>query len=255
MKDFFIELINRNEPLFWFGLCNLLAALVCIVLTQVDSTHVLGINAWIKPLKFFLSTLIFTWSIAWYMGYLQQSTAVSIYSWMLIIVFAFENACIVYQASQGQLSHFNISTSFNALLFSLMGVAITIFTLWTGYIGYLFFINNFPELPTAYVWGIRLGILFFVIFAFEGGVMAANLAHTVGSPDGGSGLPLTNWSTQYGDLRIAHFIGMHALQILPLLSFYFIKDTKIVVFIAIVYFLLTSYLFIQALSGKPFIKF
>ncbi len=255
MKDFLAELINRNKLLFWFGSLNLIGALICLILMQTDSTQVLGINAWIKPFKFFLSTLIFTWSIAWYMGYLQHAKAVSIYSWMAIVVFAFENACVVFQASQGQLSHFNISSSFNALLFSLMGLAITIFTLWTGYIGFLFFINNFPELPTAYVWGIRLGILFFVIFAFEGGVMAAQLAHTVGSPDGGSGLPLTNWSSQYGDLRIAHFIGMHALQILPLLSFYLIKNAKIVVLIAIGYFLFTSYLFMQAMSGMPFIKF
>lgn len=248
------ELFIRNAPLAVFGWICLLGALLCSILIFATDTQILGINAWIKPLKFFLSTVIFVWSMAWFLGYLEPSKSISIYSWVVIIVLSFELIYIAIQASKGQLSHFNISSSFHAKMFSLMGVAISIMTLCTLYIGWLFFARSFPELPIAYLWGIRLGIIFFVIFAFEGGMMGAKLAHTVGAADGGAGIKLLNWSLTHGDLRVAHFLGMHALQLLPLVGFYLLTSTKGLFIFAIVYFLLVSAVMVQALLGLPLLK-
>ncbi len=82
-------------------------------------------------------------------------------------------------------------------------------------------------------------------------MMASRLAHTVGAPDGGPGLAITNWSTGHGDLRVAHFLGMHALQLIPLFGYYVARRPRQVILLATGYFLLVTLLLAQALAGKP----
>ena len=253
IAGFFIQLKSRNPLLYSFGWLNIAGALICLVLTQFTSTEVMGINAYIKPMKFFTSIAVMAFTMSWYMVYLTNQRAVKTYSRVTVVTMIIELVIIVWQAANGRLSHFNVSTPLYGILFSMMGIAITVFTLWTLYIGILFFRQkNFPpSLTQGYIWGIRLGIIWFVIFAFEGGHMAANLAHTIGAADGGEGLPVLNWSKQYGDLRVAHFFGMHALQLLPLAGFYFAKQKGQMTTIAIVWLVFVALLYWQALTGHP----
>ncbi len=191
--------------------------------------------------------------MAWYCAYLPNFN-IQLFNWSTIILLGFEIVYIAFQASKGQLSHFNLSTPMYSVLYSMMALAATLVTIYTAYVGMLFFTNSFPNLPDYYVWSIRLGILIFVIFSFEGFVMGSKLTHTIGGPDGGPGIPLLHWSTKFGDPRVAHFIGMHALQVLPLLSYYFVKNTKAIFLVAFIYLILSIFTLIQALKGRPFIK-
>jgi NO-binding membrane sensor protein with MHYT domain len=76
----------------------------------------------------------------------------------------------------------------------------------------------------------------------------------VGALNDNSNLFIVGWSKTVGDLRVAHFIGMHALQVLPILSYYVLKNTKLTVGLSIIYGLLALLTLIQALQGKPLIK-
>jgi len=253
MIYFLEELKQRNETLFYYGLLCLFFSLVFLALTRISHVEVYNVNAWYKPFKFAFSTFLFAWAMAWYCWYLP-SFNIQLFNWAIIILLGFEIIYIAIQASKGQLSHFNLSTPLYSSLYSMMALAATLVTLYTAYVGFLFFNASFPELPTYYLWSIRLVILIFVVFSFEGFVMGSRLSHTIGGADGGAGLPLLNWSTKYGDPRVAHFIGMHALQVLPLLSFYVIKNTKITFAVSILYGLLALFTIARALQGKPLIK-
>jgi hypothetical protein len=252
MQLFLQELKSRNESLFYFGMICLLFSFVFLMLAKISNVQVFNVSAWYKPFKFAFSTFLYAWAMAWYCAYLPQFN-INLFNWSIIILLGFEIIYIAIQAQRGQLSHFNISTSFYATMYSLMAFAAGAVTIYTAYIGILFFKGDFTDLPTYYLWSIRLGIIIFVVFCFEGFVMGSKLTHTIGGPDGGAGLPLLNWSTKFGDPRIAHFIGMHALQVLPFLSFHVFKNTKATVALASVYAILATFTLIQALQGKPLI--
>jgi len=253
MIDFIHQIKQRNDTLFIYGLLCLLLSLVFIILTRYSSTHVYNVNAWYKPFKFAFSTFLFAWSMAWYCHYLPNFN-IKLFNWSVIVLLGFEIFYIAFQASKGQLSHYNISTPVYSALYSLMALAASAVTLYTAYIGLLFFIYDFPNLPNHYLWAIRLGIIIFVIFSFQGFAMGARLNHSVGAINDNSNWFIVGWSKTVGDLRVSHFIGMHALQVLPILSYYVLKNTKLTVGLSLVYGLLALAALIQALKGKPLIK-
>ncbi len=250
MIPFITELKTRNENLFYFGLLCLGFALLFLILTKITTTQVHGVNAWFKPFKFAFSVFSFSWAMAWYCSYLPDFN-IKPFNWTIIILLGFEVSYIAIQAGKGQLSHFNISTSFYSSLYTLMGLAAALVTIYTAYVGFLFFTQSFPTLPNYYVWAIRLGILIFVIFSFEGFLMGSRMNHNVGALNENSNWFIVGWSKTVGDLRVAHFIGMHALQVLPFISFYIFKNTKATIIISLLYGLLATFTLVQALQGKP----
>jgi hypothetical protein len=253
MIHFILNLKSRNETLFYYGLLCFVLSVVFLILTKYTNTQVYNVNAWYKPFKFAFSTFLFAWAMAWYCSYLPNFN-INLFNWTVILLLGFEIVYIAFQAGKGQLSHYNLSTPLYSALYSCMALAATAVTLYTAYVGVLFFKYDFPSLPNHYVWAIRLSIFIFVIFSFEGFAMGSKLNHSVGALNDNSNLFLVGWSKTVGDLRVSHFIGMHALQVLPILSFYVLKNTKLTVALSIVYGLLALMTLIQALNGRPLIK-
>ena len=254
MTSFLSELKSRGEVLYYFGLICLVLALVFIAMVSISDLQVKGVNAYWKPFKFAISIGLYAWTMVWLCSYLSNFN-LKLFSFFIVAALGFELIYIGVQAHRGQLSHYNLSTPFYNFMYVLMAGAAAAVSFYTAYIGFLFFKNDFPNLPASYLWGIRLGIIIFVIFSLEGFVMGSRLSHTIGGMDGGPGLPLVNWSTKFGDPRVAHFIGMHALQLLPLLSFYFIQNVTVVFIASTGYFLLAAFTLWQALAGRPLIGF
>lgn len=258
ISKFYAELIHRNRLLAYVGLAHLLLFFIFLGLSFIDQRTVLGSNAWIKPMKFAISIWIYLWTLGWYLYYLPDSKRwIRIISTGVAVAMIIEIICILIQAARGVRSHFNIDTPFDATIFSTMGIIIFLNTVFIVITTVLFFVKK-PALSNTYLLSIRLGLVLFLFASIVGGMMTRQMSHSVGIADGGAGLPFVNWSTQGGDLRIAHFIGLHALQILPFFAFLMekkhvrMKKTWTIAF-ALLYLGITLFLFWQAMTGRPLI--
>ncbi len=252
MKTLFARIRAISPALYWCGLAHLALFVLMIVIAQFDHRQLMGINLWTKPIKFAISIAIYclTWPLL--LQYLPFERLKKRFANFTVFAVTFEMLAIASQAARGQLSHYNTAGVYNSLLFSTMGVVIVSQTFFALYIGFRFFKVRAAEITPALLWAIRLGIIMAGVFALEGGVMASRLAHTVGAADGGPGLPFFNWSRIAGDLRIAHFLGLHALQLVPLfVIFSGIKNAKPAIIFALAYFVVVSLLFTNAMLGNP----
>jgi hypothetical protein len=261
-RELMREVYRRDRVLALMGWLHVALLVLFICIASFDGRTVTGVNPWLKPAKFAVSIAIYTFTLAWFLPYVSHYRRASrLISWGTAFVFIGEMICLISQAARGVPSHFNISTAYDARVFTTMGFLIILNTLFVLITLFLFFGKTAP-LPRAYLWGIRLGVLLFFIASIEGYAMINNMGHTVGMPDGGAGLPVVNWSTRAGDLRIAHFLGFHALQILPLAGYSFSRwrtdavRRRAVAFVfafGLIYFLIFSLLFLQASHGRPLI--
>ncbi|PSK97608.1 hypothetical protein [Cecembia rubra] len=224
MKQLIGEIFKRNKALARFGLINFAVFFFLMILSFFDGRTLLGTNLWFKPMKFALSIGLFSWTMAWFLAYIGRAAQVKKIQWTIILMMTIEQLIIIAQAARAELSHFNISSLLNNILFNIMGIAIfvnTIVVFWT-----FLLIRKEKNLPKGYKMGILSGMLIFCIASLQGFVMAANLGHTWGAADGQEGIFFLNWAKGYIDLRIFHFLGLHALQIIPLFAWYFAKDSS-----------------------------
>jgi hypothetical protein len=258
LPDLFKQLHARNAVLALTGWIMLVLLALMLLVAPFDSRTILGINPWIKPIKFAVSITIFVWTIAWFSAYVARfRKTLAVITWGIAIAMLAEIAVIMIQAARGTTSHFNDATTLDAALFSFMGNMIGLNTVMVFLMLILFCFR--VDLPGAYLWGIRLGLVIMLFASAEGGLIVMNKSHAVGVPDGGPGLPIVNWSTEAGDLRIAHFLGLHALQLIPLAGFIMSQRTALPNYariaatfaFAILYVATFAFLLMRALQAKP----
>jgi hypothetical protein len=225
---------RASPPLTAVGMLMLVAAGLSLAGVVADPRVIGGAPAWLKPFKFAISTAVYSLTLAWVFGRLTEWPRVRrVVGWTTAIVFVLEVAIVDVQAWRGTTSHFNNATALDRALFAVMGLAIVVQTLVSVAVAVALWRQRFSDRPLG--WALRLGMTLTIVGALSGGLMtrptAAQLAdaraggglpivgaHTVGAPDGGAGLPVTAWSREHGDLRMPHFLGLHAIQALALLA-------------------------------------
>ncbi|MEF9909744.1 hypothetical protein RJT17_05990 [Streptomyces sp. P5-A9] len=206
-------------------------AVVAAVGILVDDRVLAGAPIWAKPFKFALSFVVYALGVAWLLTLLTRGRRLGRCAGTVVaLACAGEMVIITGQVIRGKRSHFNHATPFDSMLYDAM--AVTVVVLWTGTLVIALLLLRSRIADRASGWAVRSGVLIALAGAAmgflmsqpsagqraAGGLDTADVvgAHAVGVPDGGPSMPLTGWSTTGGDLRVPHFIGMHALQVLPL---------------------------------------
>ena len=228
------RLWRASAPMTGAGLLMVVVLAASLIGLAIDSRVVTGAPVWLKPAKFAVSTAIYMLTLASIFTLLPEWPRVRRFvGWMTALVLVLEVVIIDLQAWRGTTSHFNVGTLLDGTLFTIMGLAIVIQTLTSIAVAVALWRQHFDD--RALGWALRLGMIITIIGASTGGLMtrptSAQLeqasatgrlavagAHTVGAPDGGPGLPGTGWSLEHGDLRIPHFLGLHAMQMVPLVA-------------------------------------
>lgn len=245
-----------DQTLWRAGWLTLAAAVICGFGLLFDTRQVNGVNTWLKPLKFALSVGIYLLTVALLLPLVdvpEWRRKLLAFGIPFLIGGAF--ALIVVQGARGRQSHFNVTTPLDGAIFGGMGLLILGNTILLAVLAFDSFASP-RQLPSAFLWGIRLGLLSALIGSVQGYAMIQRMAHTVGAPDGGPGLALLNFSTIAGDLRIAHAIALHGLQLLPLAGWWLSRQQVprgallVTIFFAAILGL-TALTWLQALSGKP----
>ena len=267
------RLWKSSAPLTATWLLMIAALAGAVIGLAVDPRIITGAPAWLKPAKFATSIAIYTFTLAWIFSVIPEWVRTRrTVEWTTAVALVGEMVLISLQALRGTTSHFNVATVFDGVVFTIMGAAIVVQTLSTVAVGVALWRHQFAD--RALGWALRLGMITTIIGAMTGGLMtqptgqqlaAARAgeritvvgAHTVGAPDGGSGLPGTGWSTDHGDLRVPHFIGLHALQVLPIVALVLARRTvrdlvrvRLTITAAASYVALFGILLLQALRGQ-----
>ncbi|TYB53463.1 hypothetical protein FXF51_49325 [Nonomuraea sp. PA05] len=224
-----------HGPLGWCAAAMAVLATVSALGLVIDERTLLGQSVWLKPFKFAISFGLYAGTLAWM---ISQAGRWRRTLWWLgtVTVAGFlvpEISAITFQAARGVPSHFNFSTGLDETVFMVMGGAAYLGWLMTFALGV--FLVAQRRVDRAMAWAIPLGLVISLAGMSVGYLMTAPTpaqaedlasglrlatigAHSVGAPDGGAAMPVTGWETGAGDLRVAHFVGLHAMQVIPLVA-------------------------------------
>jgi hypothetical protein len=197
-----------------YGLIMLLALVFCYVWSLSDHRLIREVGVWVKPMKFMLSTALFALTTVWVLKVAHSDLdQMPVYPWivaLLVLTSLFEVVYISYQASQGSASHYNVSDPFHAFMFGVMAVAAVGLTFSQAWLAWEIWNEQKGADLRVETLGVIIGLtMTFVLSTISGFMLGGN------QPPSGQGIPIVGWHL-YKDIRPAHFLGVHAQQLIPL---------------------------------------
>lgn len=262
-----------HRPLMVFVAAMAVLTVVAGIGVVTDPRVLTGAPIWLKPLKFSISFVLYATTLAWMLSLLPRRSRVAEWAATVIVAMSVaEMVVIVGQVLRGTTSHYNETTPLNAVLWQVMGAAIMVLFIAHFVIGVMVLRGRMADRTVRYAVGLGIGLSLLGMLVAAPMVLPGQApavegiagAHAVGVPDGGPGLPLVGWSTTGGDLRIGHFVGLHALQALPILAILLNRllgarldertRVRLLTIAGAAYSAFTVLLTWQALRGQPLLR-
>jgi hypothetical protein len=221
------NLIQASPALALGGLVMLVWSLMTLLLPLFDARLFQGVSVWHKPWKFQMSTALYWLTLALFLSFVAKpslSPAPRRYIvWMSMVAGLFEVGYITWQGALGLASHYNVSSPFYGYMYTAMGVGAVVLTSTSGVLGYHVLRSHHvlvnEAMRHAIGWGLLItSVLGIVTGAVLGGRVQTGGHWVGGTANDGLGMAIVNWSRDGGDLRVAHFFALHAMQILPVLA-------------------------------------
>jgi hypothetical protein len=225
---FELSRLKHTKSLFWLAVISAVGAVVLVALWIFDARELGGVSVWEKPLKFFISSAIFSFTFSWLSSFITKGSRwVKVAGLFITISLTVELVLIAAMAALGTTSHFNVSTPTAIVIWSLMATFISIVLFSTLFLSIMILFQKQQEsnLKLTLVLGslntaVGMGLAYLMTWPTAN--QLANYqgiagAHSVGVSDGGPGLPFLGWSTVAGDLRVGHFFGLHSIQVAAIL--------------------------------------
>lgn len=203
-----------SKVLVSYGALMLLALILTYMVSLNDDRLIRDVGIWVKPMKFMAATSMFALTTVWVLkvanSNIDQTDAFVWITALLVSTSLFEVVYISYQASQGAASHYNVGDSFHALMFGVMAMAAVGLTASQAWLAWeIWKEQRGVDMPVETL-GVIIGLgLTFVLSTISGFMLGGN------QPPAGQGLPLVGWHL-YKDIRPAHFLGVHAQQLIPI---------------------------------------
>ena len=222
-KLFDLSRLKFTKSLYWLAVLSVAGAVVLVPFWLLDPRELGGVSVWEKPLKFFISSAIFSFTFSWLSSFITKgSRGVRTAGLFIAISLAVELVLIVAMAALGTTSHFNVSTPTAIAIWSIMATFISIVLFATLFLSVMILFQKQQEFNLKLTLALgslntAIGMGLAYLMTSPTANQLANFqgiagAHAVGVSDGGPGLPFLGWSTVAGDLRVGHFFGLHSIQ-------------------------------------------
>lgn len=254
---------RAGDPAFFAtGVLLLVAAVPLAAAALVDDRLFLGVDAWLKPLKFAVALSLYAFTLALFSHALAPGFTARrgyrIYRAVVLFAIWAELVWIAGAAAAGTASHFNTEGLW-AVFYPVAGILATILTTASAVLAWGVARNRRPALSPALRDGLALGLaLVLPLTLVTAGTLSSNGGHFVGAASDAGGLPFLGWSHEVGDLRVAHFLATHAMHAVP--AFALVSAGMLggrrrapVWAFAAAWVGLVAFTFLQALAGRPFL--